>query len=80
MLSSRIKYSYVTQIEAELLLLICEVPNIQFTVEVMEMACMAWSWIMTSKPELCPKILSHIIRSWYIVANNQHGLYDTSNQ
>ena len=65
------------QIETELIMLICHAPKVLFSDIVVEMTMETLSWIMTSKPLLVNRVLSHLTSTWEAVAIQKLGIYST---
>ncbi|KAH6571358.1 hypothetical protein BASA60_007187 [Batrachochytrium salamandrivorans] len=62
-------------LEAELLQLVCRVPNVMFDQTVMEIAVAAWGWLMSSQPDITKRVISYLIQAWELTINSGQGLY-----
>eukprot|EP00842_Homolaphlyctis_polyrhiza_P006020 jgi/Hompol1/6419/HPOL_002262-RA len=63
------------KVEAELIKLVCFVPNISFDPTIMEIVVAAWTWILISRPDLSKHILTNLIHVWELTALSGQGLY-----
>ncbi|KAJ3023680.1 phosphatidylinositol-4- kinase [Thoreauomyces humboldtii] len=59
----------------ELLELICWTPITVFTPAVMDMAISVWNWLMSSRLDLAPRIMGHLVAVWETTAQEKKGLY-----
>ncbi|OAJ42765.1 hypothetical protein BDEG_26179 [Batrachochytrium dendrobatidis JEL423] len=68
-----------SNLEAELIQLVCRVPNIMFDPTVMEIAVSAWGWLMSCRPDLAKRVLLNLVQVWGLNVDKGQGLYGFEN-